>query len=242
MIEFFLNSNYPSLTKSHDKQDYQSDSNSAVLSRVKSVANIAKRAAGLHENHDEGHGHTTGHHNGYHSGHGHEGAESVGEQACERESGHSGSFYRSKSMGNLAAGGGSLQRQKSVHFEEAPTYQAEQGEEGEEYLGYKASRASFTPNPMYEESEEAVAVAAAAAPYGCHAKKLASRGEYEQSAGPEEFKVVYCLLFFVDKHNVMSYCDVSNVIISCHNHVIIMSLSCHYHDHNHVIIMIIIIS
>lgn len=109
---------------SYNDQEYQSNSNSAVLSRVKSVSNIAKRSAGIHEdvagNDNYGQYANNNHHN-------HNPYESA-ELAVDNYDKEGNNFYRSKSMQNLGgqtggSGGATLQRQKSVHFNDVATYQ-----------------------------------------------------------------------------------------------------------------------
>ena len=108
----------------NNNHEQQFHGNNAVMSRVKSVTNIAKRSAGISE--DENQGYSLGL---YHqtSNRDHEYQEEVDPQQASNDinPNRDNTFYRSKSMQNLrdCQNNGNLQRQKSVHFNEVATYQ-----------------------------------------------------------------------------------------------------------------------
>lgn len=109
----------------YNDQEYQSNSNSAVLSRVKSVSNIAKRSAGIHEQDLAGNDNYGQYTNNNH--HNHNPYDGNAEPPIDTYDKENNNIYRSKSMHNLggqtpgSGGSGTLQRQKSVHFNDVAT-------------------------------------------------------------------------------------------------------------------------
>ena len=104
-IAYFEQSNPQSNGQMNNDQQYQQ--NGAVMSRVKSVTNIAKRSAGINENdHCEDYSnfrHENGHYNGNGRGHYYDGEGDEMNGGGASNGRENSSFYRSKSMQNLRA-------------------------------------------------------------------------------------------------------------------------------------------